>query len=46
MKETALCKSISGLEVPMLTVTSRVNKANFDEIDPNEFPPEAEVSVM
>ena len=32
-----MCKSLSGLEVPLLTVTSRVNRANFEEIDPSEF---------
>ena len=46
MKESALCKSISGLEVPMLTITSRVNKQNFDEIDPDEFQTETEQSHL
>lgn len=31
------CFSLSGLEVPMLTVTSRVHSKNFDEIDQEEF---------
>ncbi|CDW76600.1 UNKNOWN [Stylonychia lemnae] len=37
IKETQLCKSISGLEVPILTITSRINKQNFEEIDATEF---------
>ena len=28
---------MSGLDVPILTITSRVNKSNFEEIDPEEF---------
>ena len=46
MKESVLCKSISGLEVPMLTITSRINKQNFDEIDPDEFPTETDQSNL
>jgi hypothetical protein len=37
VKESSLCKSISGLEVPMLTVTTRVNRPNYEEIIPDEF---------
>lgn len=31
------CFALSGLEVPILTITSRVHCKNFDEIDQDEF---------
>jgi cytosolic carboxypeptidase protein 2/3 len=37
MKESTLCKSLSGLEVPVLTISSRVNSRTFEVIDENEF---------
>ena len=37
MKESTLCKSLSGLEVPLLTISSRINSRTFEVIDENEF---------
>jgi murein tripeptide amidase MpaA len=37
MKESTLCKSLSGLEVPILTISSRVQSRTFEVIDENEF---------
>lgn len=33
---TPICHSLSGIDIPYLIVTSRVNQDNFNEIDPNE----------
>lgn len=37
IKESILCKSLSGLEVSILTITSRVNQKNFEIIDEKEY---------
>ena len=34
-----LCRSLSGVEIPLLTVTSRVNQDNFYIIVPEELDP-------
>ena len=34
LKETILCPSLSGIDVPYLIVTTRVNQSNYDCIDP------------
>ena len=41
MKETVLCKSLSGLEVPVITISSRVNSRTFEVIDETEFTQES-----
>lgn len=37
LKETTLCKSLSGLPVPLLTVTSRLSSPDYHKIDLEEF---------
>ena len=37
VKEGTICKSLSGVEVPILTVTSRVNSKTFEQLDDKEF---------
>lgn len=37
LNETFLCRTLGGIEVPLLTVTSRVNKDNLHDILPEEF---------
>lgn len=35
-----LCRSLSGVEIPLLTVTSRVTQDNFNTIAPEELDPD------
>jgi hypothetical protein len=35
-----LCRSLSGVEIPLLTVTSRVTQDNFNIIVPEELDPD------
>jgi hypothetical protein len=37
VKESTLCSSLSGLDVPILTVSSRVHSKTFEMIDDKEF---------
>jgi len=37
MSSSVLCKSLSGLDVPLLTITSRVNIKHREVVDPREF---------
>jgi hypothetical protein len=37
VKESTLCSSLSGLDVPILTVSSRVHSKTFELIDEKEF---------
>jgi murein tripeptide amidase MpaA len=37
VRESTLCKSLSGLEVPVLTVSSRIFSRRFEVIDETEF---------
>lgn len=37
VKESNLCKSLSGLDVPVLTISSRVHSKTFEVIDEHEF---------
>lgn len=45
IKESILCKSLSGLEVPMLTVTSRINTPDYLEIKESEIGQEIEMPL-
>ena len=37
LSASVLCKSLSGLEVPLLTITSRVHHKHREVVDPREF---------
>jgi hypothetical protein len=37
VKESTLCSSLSGLDVPILTVSTRVHSKTFEMIDDKEF---------
>ena len=45
-RQETLCYSLSGIEVPILTVTSRLNKDNFQEIDREEFASNEDTSTL
>lgn len=38
LKQTVLCKSLGGLDVPLLTITSRVHTPLAHLLDPRDFP--------